>query len=69
MSVLTMPRQTKRNDLSIRIDAEVYRMAKILSAIEDAESIAEYISETLRPTFVERMKRHSIPIHSKKKPE
>lgn len=42
----------KRNDLSVKIDAEIVRKVKIVAAYRDL-SIAEYLSETLRP-IVER---------------
>lgn len=61
-----MPRQ-KRNDVVVKLDAEVYRMAKILAAYEDAPVIAEFLSEILRPILEEKMRRHSLPLHPKPK--
>jgi hypothetical protein len=39
---------TKRNDVPVKIDAEVVRVARIAAAYKDM-SLAEYISERLRP--------------------
>lgn len=50
-----MPRQkSKRNDVPAKIDAEVMRMARIISAYEDRD-IADLVSETLRPIFTKRL--------------
>jgi hypothetical protein len=38
----------KRNDVPVKIDAEVIRVAKIAAAYKGL-SLAEYLSETLRP--------------------
>ena len=38
----------KRNDVPVKLDAEVARKAKMVAASQD-KSLAEYISETLRP--------------------
>ena len=38
----------KRNDVPVKIDAEVIRVARIAAAYKDM-SLAEYISERLRP--------------------
>jgi hypothetical protein len=43
---------TRRNDVAVKIDAEVTRIAKIVAAHKDI-SLAEYLSETLKP-IVER---------------
>jgi hypothetical protein len=42
----------KRNDVSVRIDAEVYRLLKTVAAWKDVP-IAEYLSDIVRPV-VER---------------
>lgn len=39
---------TKRNDVPVKIDAEVIRVAKIAAAYKDM-SLAHYLSERLRP--------------------
>jgi hypothetical protein len=39
---------TKRNDVPVKLDAEVVRVAKIAAAYKDM-SLAEYLSERLRP--------------------
>jgi hypothetical protein len=49
---VAIPEMVKRNDLSVKIDAEIVRKVKIVAAYRDL-SIAEYLSETLRP-IVER---------------
>ena len=51
-----MPRP-KRNDLVVKIDAEVLRMARIIAAYEDI-TIAELLSETLRPLLADRLAEH-----------
>jgi hypothetical protein len=38
----------KRNDVTVKVDAEVARLAKIVAAYRDA-SVAEYLSDTLLP--------------------
>jgi hypothetical protein len=38
----------RRNDQTVKIDAEVMRKAKIVASFKDM-SLAEYISEALRP--------------------
>jgi hypothetical protein len=52
-----MPRQPKRDDLAVKIDKEVVRMARILAAIEDT-TIAELMSETLRPILQKKLDEH-----------
>lgn len=50
-----MPRpKSKRNDVPAKIDTEVMRMARIISAYEDRD-IADLVSETLRPIFTRRL--------------
>jgi hypothetical protein len=43
---------TKRNDVPVKVDAEVVRVAKIAAAYKDM-TLAEYISERLRPLVAE----------------
>ena len=38
----------RRNDVAVKIDAEVARQAKIVAAFKDV-SLAEFLSEALRP--------------------
>jgi hypothetical protein len=45
MSVGTM---TRRTDVAVKIDTEVVRQAKVVAAFRGI-SLAEYLSETLRP--------------------
>jgi hypothetical protein len=52
-----MPRKPKRNDVPVKIDAEVLRVARIVAAYEDVP-LAELISETLRPIMVARLEAH-----------
>jgi hypothetical protein len=52
---------TKRNDVPVKIDAEVVRVAKIAAAYKDM-SISECISERLRPLVAEDVDRE----HSKR---
>jgi hypothetical protein len=47
---------TKRNDVPVKVDAEVIRIAKIAAAYKDM-SLAEYISERLRPLVAEDVER------------
>jgi hypothetical protein len=53
----TMPRKPKRNDVPVKIDAEVLRLARIVAAYEDLP-LAELISETLRPILVKKLEQH-----------
>ena len=48
------PRKNKRDDLAVKVDKEVIRMARIISAIEDV-SLAELLSETLRPIYEKKL--------------
>ena len=43
-----MPRTPKRNDRTVRIDADVAHMAGIVAAYKD-KNLNEYLSETLKP--------------------
>jgi hypothetical protein len=53
-----MPRpKSKRNDVPVKIDAEVLRLVRIVSAYEDV-SIAELVSETMRPIMERRLAEH-----------
>ena len=49
--------KTKRNDRPAKIDAEVLRMATIVAAYRD-QSIAEYLSELLRPLVTRDLREH-----------
>ena len=53
MAALTAERShvARRNDVAVKIDAEVARIAKIVASYKDV-SLAEYLSEALR-TIVE----------------
>ncbi len=56
----TMPRE-KRNDLAVKIDAYVLRLAKILAAHEDT-TIAKILSETMRPILLRKLEKMGVPI-------
>jgi hypothetical protein len=66
MQALADRPMTKRNDVPVKIDAEVVRVAKIAAAYKDM-SLAEYISERLRPLVAEDVDRehekrpHQVP--------
>ena len=47
-SVTDTMSKTKRNDVPVKIDAEVVRIARIVAAY-DEQTLAEYLSERLRP--------------------
>jgi hypothetical protein len=47
---------TKRNDVPVKIDAEVIRVAKIAAAYREL-SLAEYLSERLRPLVADDVRR------------
>lgn len=47
----------KRNDVPVKIDAEVVRQARIVAAFEGV-SLAEYLSDFLRPHVAEALERH-----------
>lgn len=49
--------KTKRNDRPAKIDAEVLRMAAIVAAYRDS-SVAEYLSELLRPLVARDLREH-----------
>lgn len=51
----TMPKP-KRNDVPVKMDAEVVRQAKMVAASRD-QTLAEYISETLRPIVKRALER------------
>ena len=49
MSALTLDRpMTKRNDVSVKVDADVVEACR-LAATYQGKSLAEYLSETLKP--------------------
>lgn len=59
MSLAVMDKEmTRRNDVPVKIDAEVVRKAKIVAAFKDI-ALAEYVSELLRPLVEEHLKEHS----------
>ena len=71
MVAVAEPQMAKRNDVPVKIDAEVVRVAKIAAAYKDM-SLAEYISERLRPLAAEDVeqehaKRPHMPMKGKAK--
>ena len=48
----------KRNDVSVKIDAEVARLAKIVAAFED-KTLAQYLSDILKPIVEGDVERHT----------
>lgn len=46
----------KRNDVPVKLDAEVTRIARIVAAYEGMH-LAEYLSERLRPLVVKDLER------------
>jgi hypothetical protein len=72
MNVLTADRpMAKRNDVSVRIDSEAVKVAKIVAAYRDI-SLVEYISQVLLATAsadlaVEQTK-NPVPPTEQKKP-
>lgn len=61
-----MPRRPKRNDVPVKVDAEVLRIARIVAAYEDMP-LAELISETLRPILERKLDMHQGRLDSVKK--
>ncbi len=53
----SVAKKAKRNDVPVKLDAEVLRMARIVAAYEDVP-IAELLSETLRPILVKKLEKH-----------
>jgi predicted HicB family RNase H-like nuclease len=50
--------ETGRNDVTVRVDAEVIRSAKIVASYE-SKSLAEYLSDVLRPIVDRDHKKHA----------
>ena len=61
-------RTMRRNDAAVKIDAEVVRAAKIVAAHKDL-SLAEYLSETLRPIVEAELKDYSRRALGEDRPE
>lgn len=56
--VLSMARKPKRNDEVVKVDAEVLRMARIVSAIESIP-LAELVTEYLRPIVAKKLEEYA----------
>lgn len=48
----------RRNDVAVKIDADIVRKAKIVAAYKEV-SLAQYLSEVLGPTVDRDLKEHS----------
>jgi len=46
--LMEAPPMTRRNDVAVKLDADVTREAKMVAASRD-QTLAEYLSELLRP--------------------
>lgn len=57
MSTIAEYPMAKRKDVAVKIDAEVARMGKIVAAFE-GKSLAEYLSDSLRPIVEAAFRRH-----------
>jgi hypothetical protein len=57
--------ESKRNDITVRVDADVIRDAKVVAAFRDI-TLAEYLSEVLRPIVDADLDRH---MEKKRKPK
>jgi hypothetical protein len=59
MRLATADREmTRRNDAAVKIDAELVRKAKVVASFKDM-SLAEYLSEVLRPIIDRDLRDHS----------
>lgn len=66
-STLTRHQMVRRNDVAVKVDADLVRKAKIVAAFKDV-SLAEWISEALRPIVEQELLRHSQQTVSKAQP-
>lgn len=60
MSTATATMRPKRNDLAVKIDAYVLKLARILAAHED-QTIAQILSETMKPILQKRLDKLGVP--------
>lgn len=58
----------RRNDVSIKLDAEVARMAKLVADFED-KALAAYLSDLIRPLVEKDLERHAEKFLARKKPK
>lgn len=56
----------KRNDVPVKVDAEVIRVAKIAAAYK-GKSLAEYLSDTLRPIVSQDVEQEHAKVATPKK--
>jgi len=52
-----MPRKSKRNDVVVKVDSEVIRMARIVASYEDIP-LAELVSRELAPIMEKLLTKH-----------
>jgi predicted HicB family RNase H-like nuclease len=66
-STVPPPRTTmakpKRNDVPVKVDEEVVRLARIVAAYR-GESLAEYMSETLRPIVQRHLAKYAKQVEA-----
>lgn len=58
----------KRNDVTVKVDAEVARLAKIVSEFE-GKSLAAYVSDVLRPIVERDLEKHTRKYLESKEPD
>jgi hypothetical protein len=56
-----MPRKPKRNDVPIKMDAEVVRWAKVVAAFKDI-TLAEFVSERAREAVIEDFEARGVEV-------
>ena len=68
--VLTMPKtnRTKRNDIAVKVDAGVIASARVVVAHRNI-TLAEYLSDLLRPLVERDLKKTGREITGEKKPD
>lgn len=57
MSTATVARK-KRNDVTVKLDAEVVRKARVICAHRDGQHMAEYLSDLLKPLVEEEYEQY-----------
>lgn len=60
MSTATLTMRPKRNDVAVKIDAYVLKLARILAAYED-ETIAKILSDAMKPILQKRLDKLGVP--------
>ena len=68
MPVLTLePGVAKRNDVTVKLDADAVRLAKIVAAYREV-SVAEYLSDVLLPIVQRDLEQEQAKATAKRKP-